>query len=76
MTVAARGYLPSRVPEQLEHCSQAGSVDDIKDVVKNLEIAFGYIEELGIGAFHFDLTHPERAISLVEQSRVPWQEGC
>jgi len=68
ITYAARGYLPSDVPEDPDAYSQARVVDDIADVLDGLEIDKAHVVGLSMGGFatlHFGLAHPDRVRSLV-----------
>jgi pimeloyl-ACP methyl ester carboxylesterase len=65
---AARGYLPSDVPDDPARYSQVHAVEDIKAVLDGLGIERAHIVGLSMGGFatvHFGLTHPDRALSLL-----------
>ncbi|WP_207005490.1 alpha/beta fold hydrolase [Trinickia mobilis] len=65
---AARGYLPSDVPEDIEQYSQEIAARDIRDVLDGLNIDRAHIVGLSMGGFatlHFGLDYPTRARSLV-----------
>ncbi|PPE69895.1 alpha/beta hydrolase [Caldimonas thermodepolymerans] len=68
ITYAARGYLPSDVPEDVERYSQQIAVDDIADVMDGLGIDSAHVVGLSMGGFatlHFGLRYAARARSLV-----------
>src|SRR5512145_1832345 len=68
ITFAARGYLPSDVPEDPAAYSQDHARDDIRGVLDHLGIARAHVCGLSMGAYatlHFGLRYPERALSLV-----------
>jgi pimeloyl-ACP methyl ester carboxylesterase len=68
ITYSARGYLPSAVPEDPSHYSQARARDDVIAVLDHLKIGHAHIVGLSMGGFatlHVGITYPERARSLV-----------
>ena len=68
VTFAARGYLPSDVPDDVESYSQARAVEDIIAVMDAAGIDRAHVVGLSMGGFatlHLGLTHPDRALSLV-----------
>lgn len=68
ITYAARGYLPSDVPEDVAKYSQSRVADDIRDVMDGFGVETAHIVGLSMGGFatlHFGLAYPERARSLV-----------
>jgi len=68
ITFAARGYLPSDVPEDVEKYSQSRAADDIVDVMDAAGIEHAHLVGLSMGAFaclHAALRHPERIRSAV-----------
>ncbi len=68
VTVNARGYPPSDVPEDLAAYSQSRAVDDALCVLDRLGIGSAHIVGLSMGGFcalHLGLRHPERTASLV-----------
>ena len=63
----ARGYAPSDIPEDWEMYSQMRAVDDVRDVLKHLDIEMAHILGLSMGGFaslHFGLNYPEMAYSI------------
>jgi pimeloyl-ACP methyl ester carboxylesterase len=65
---AARGYLPSDVPEDPKLYGQDHSADDIAAVLGHLGIARAHVVGLSMGAFatlRFGLRHPEMPSALV-----------
>lgn len=65
---AARGYLPSDVPEGVDSYSQERAAADIAAVMDAAGIERAHVVGLSMGAFaalHFGLRWPERALSLV-----------
>src|SRR3954447_16870892 len=68
ITVNARGYPPSDVPQDGAKYSQERARDDIRAVLDALKIDSAHIVGLSMGGFatlHFGFTYPERARSLV-----------
>ena len=68
ITVNARGYPPSDVPQDGAKYSQARARDDIRAVLDALKIDKAHIVGLSMGGFatlHFGFTYPDRARSLV-----------
>src|SRR3954464_5614388 len=68
ITVNARGYPPSDVPQDGAKYSQDRARDDIRCVLDALKIDRAHIVGLSMGGFatvHFGFTYPERARSLV-----------
>jgi pimeloyl-ACP methyl ester carboxylesterase len=68
ITFAARGYLPSDIPERVEQYSQARAADDIVDVMNAAGIGKAHVVGLSMGAFacvHAALRHPDRVLSAV-----------
>jgi pimeloyl-ACP methyl ester carboxylesterase len=68
---AARGYLPSDVPENPSMYSHTRVVDDIRDILDGLSIDKAHIVGLSMGGFatlHFGLAYPDRTLSLVAAS--------
>ena len=68
ITVNARGYPPSDVPQDGEKYSQNRARDDIRAVLDALKIDKAHIVGLSMGGFatlHFGFTYPDRARSLV-----------
>jgi pimeloyl-ACP methyl ester carboxylesterase len=51
ITYAARGYLPSEVPEQVSMYSQARAADDIKSILDHLGIDKAHVVGLSMGGF-------------------------
>ncbi len=67
ITYAARGYLPSEVPEQVSMYSQARAADDIRSILDHLGIDKAHVVGLSMGGFatlHFGFRHPGRALSI------------
>ena len=67
ITMAARGYPPSDVPESPESYSQDIAVADVVGLIDGLSIDRAHICGLSMGGYatlHFGLTHPGRALSL------------
>ncbi len=67
ITYAARGYLPSEVPEQVSMYSQARAADDIRVILDHLGIDKAHVVGLSMGGFatlHFGFRHPGRALSI------------
>jgi len=67
ITYAARGYVPSDVPEDVSKYSQARAADDIASVLNHLKIDKAHVVGLSMGGFaalHFGFRHPDRALSL------------
>jgi pimeloyl-ACP methyl ester carboxylesterase len=65
---AARGYVPSEVPQDVNSYSQQHAVDDAIAVLDHLEIDQAHIVGLSMGGFtslHLGLRHPDRALSIV-----------
>lgn len=65
---AARGYLPSEVPEDPKLYGQDHSADDIAAVLRHLGITRAHVVGLSMGAFatlRFGLRHPQLASGLV-----------
>ena len=65
---AARGYLPSDVPEDPASYSQDHATDDIASVLAALGIAHAHVVGLSMGAFatlHFGMRHAGMARALV-----------
>ena len=65
---AARGYLPSDIPQDPAAYGQAKAADDIAAVLDAAEIERAHIVGLSMGGFatlHFGFRHPTRALSLV-----------
>ena len=65
---AARGFLPSDVPEDPEMYNQEIARDDILAVLDGLKIEKAHIVGLSMGGFatlHFGITYPARASALV-----------
>lgn len=68
LALAARGYPPSDVPDDVERYSQALAVADIVAVMDAAGIDRAHVVGLSMGGFaalHLGLDHPERALSLV-----------
>src|SRR3954469_6817708 len=68
ITVNARGYPPSDVPDDVARYSQERARDDIRAVLDALKIDKAHIVGLSMGGFatvHFGFTYPQRARSLV-----------
>ena len=68
ITLKARGYPPSDVPQDPAAYSQVQAVDDICCVLDHLKIEKAHVIGLSMGGYatlHFGLRHPERALSLV-----------
>jgi len=68
ITYAARGFLPSDVPEDGAQYSQAHARDDVIAVLDHLKIDRAHVVGLSMGGFaalHVGITHPRRARSLV-----------
>lgn len=67
ITYAARGYLPSEVPEQVSMYSQARAADDIRAILDHLGIDKAHVVGLSMGGFatlHFGFRHPGHALSI------------
>lgn len=67
VTYAARGYLPSDIPESLDRYSQGIAVEDAVAVMDALDIEKAHIVGLSMGGFttvHLGLKAPDRALSL------------
>lgn len=67
ITYAARGYIPSDIPEDVAKYSQARAADDIASILDHLNIAKAHVVGLSMGGFatlHFGFRHPDRALSL------------
>ncbi|MBJ3778268.1 alpha/beta fold hydrolase [Acuticoccus mangrovi] len=67
ITYSARGYLPSDVPAEPAHYSQARARDDVKAILDGIGIERAHVVGLSMGGFatlHFGFTYPERALSL------------
>ncbi len=67
ITYAARGYLPSDVPDQVSMYSQARAADDIRAILDHLGIDKAHVVGLSMGGFatlHFGFRHPGRALSI------------
>ena len=65
---AARGFLPSDVPDNPDMYSQENARDDILAVLDGLKIEKAHIVGLSMGGFatlHFGFTYPDRASALV-----------
>ena len=65
---AARGFLPSDVPDNPNMYSQENARDDILAVLDGLKIEKAHIIGLSMGGFatlHFGFTYPDRASALV-----------
>ena len=65
---AARGYLPSDVPEDAGMYSQDRARDDILSVMDALKVDAAHVVGLSMGGFatvHFGLNYPDRCLSLV-----------
>ena len=65
---AARGFLPSDVPDNPDMYSQEIAQDDILSVLDGLDIEKAHIVGLSMGGFatlHFGITYPDRATALV-----------
>ena len=65
---AARGFLPSDVPDNPDMYSQENARDDILAVLDGLKIEKAHIIGLSMGGFatlHFGFTYPDRASALV-----------
>jgi pimeloyl-ACP methyl ester carboxylesterase len=82
VTFAARGYLPSEVPEAEHLYSLKIAVDDTIAVLDDLGIERAHLVGLSMGGFtvlHLGLAHPERALSLtiagVGYGAVPEPDG-
>ena len=68
ITYCARGYYPSDVPETAEEYTQQQSVDDLKGLMKFLDIPKAHIVGLSMGgnvALNFGIANPHMASSLV-----------
>lgn len=68
ITFAARGYLPSDIPERVEQYPQARAADDIVAVMNAAGIGKAHVVGLSMGAFacvHAALRHPDRVLSAV-----------
>ena len=64
----ARGYPPSDVPEDYRRYSQERARDDIRDVLKALNIQQAHVVGISMGGFatlHFGFAYPQLASSLV-----------
>ncbi len=71
ITFAARGFLPSDVPDAAATYTQSRATDDVRDVMDGLGIERAHIVGLSMGGFttlFFGLAYPERALSLVAAS--------
>lgn len=67
ITYAARGYVPSDIPDDIEKYSQAIAADDAVAVLDGLGIEKAHVVGLSMGGFctlHVGLRAPERALSL------------
>jgi pimeloyl-ACP methyl ester carboxylesterase len=67
ITLSARGYPPSDVPEDPALYSQQHATDDIKGLFDHLGIEQAHVCGLSMGGYatlHFGLCYPERARSL------------
>jgi len=65
---AARGYLPSEVPVELDAYDQLRAADDLADLVRSVCDGPAHVVGLSMGGFaalHFGLRHPQLARSLV-----------
>ncbi|MXZ30233.1 MAG: alpha/beta fold hydrolase [Acidimicrobiia bacterium] len=65
---AARGYLPSQVPEDSTAYSQRHAVADAVAVLDALEVPAAHVVGISMGGFcglHLGVAHPERVRSLV-----------
>ena len=51
ITYSARGYLPSEVPEGLEHYSQEHWREDVRSMLEGLKLPKAHIVGLSMGAF-------------------------
>lgn len=68
ITYAARGYLPSEVPDDVTAYSQQRAVDDAIAILNGLGIARAHIVGLSMGGFtalHLAMRHPDRLLSAV-----------
>ena len=68
ITLAARGYPPSDVPEDPEAYSMAQATEDVVAVLDHLEIPEAHVVGLSMGGFtalHMALHHPDRTSSAV-----------
>jgi pimeloyl-ACP methyl ester carboxylesterase len=71
LTYAARGYLPSDVPEDVEAYSQTRAADDIIDVMNGAGLQRTHLVGLSMGGFavlHAGLRYPDRVISVTAAS--------
>lgn len=67
ITYAARGWLPSDIPDDVASYSQARAADDAACVLKGLSIAKAHLVGLSMGAtasVEFGIRHPGLAVSL------------
>jgi pimeloyl-ACP methyl ester carboxylesterase len=67
ITYAARGYMPSDIPTDIDSYSQAIAADDAVAVLDGLGIDKAHVVGLSMGGFcalHVGLRTPERALSL------------
>jgi pimeloyl-ACP methyl ester carboxylesterase len=68
ITYAARGFVPSDIPEESERYSQAHARDDVIAVLDHLKLERAHVVGLSMGGFaalHVGITYPRRARSLV-----------
>lgn len=68
ITYAARGYVPSDVPDDPKRYSQAHAVADAIDILDTLEIAQAHVVGLSMGGFvslHLARSRPDRVRSAV-----------
>jgi pimeloyl-ACP methyl ester carboxylesterase len=68
VTYAARGFLPSDIPEKSAQYSQAEARDDVIAVLDHLQVERAHLVGLSMGAFaalHVGISFPQRARSLV-----------